>query len=215
MTDITGLSAKNRATLMAKLNRLSEKSDSLSVDDIRQNGQPRLNNDAFGLFANAMKKHAAELIEVNTLDQLPGAVNAWLDEHRLAKRIYSGNNPQLATLPWQAAGLEMRNDFFTEDGQTSIATADCGIAETGTVVLTSGNQNPTANNFLARIQFVVLSRSTLFTYSEEAWHYLKATYNPLPRAINFISGPSSSGDVGLKIEFGAHGPKTLVIILTP
>jgi L-lactate dehydrogenase complex protein LldG len=34
-----------------------------------------------------------------------------------------------------------------------------------------------------------------------------------PRTMNFITGPSRTGDIEQKIELGAHGPRRLHIIL--
>jgi L-lactate dehydrogenase complex protein LldG len=34
-----------------------------------------------------------------------------------------------------------------------------------------------------------------------------------PRAINFVTGPSRTGDIEQKIELGAHGPRRLHIVL--
>jgi L-lactate dehydrogenase complex protein LldG len=35
----------------------------------------------------------------------------------------------------------------------------------------------------------------------------------LPRTVNFITGPSRTGDIEQRIELGAHGPRRLHIIL--
>jgi L-lactate dehydrogenase complex protein LldG len=35
----------------------------------------------------------------------------------------------------------------------------------------------------------------------------------LPRSINFITGPSRSGDIEQTLQLGAHGPKRLLILL--
>ena len=35
----------------------------------------------------------------------------------------------------------------------------------------------------------------------------------VPRTLNFISGPSRSGDVEQKIVLGAHGPRALHLIV--
>jgi L-lactate dehydrogenase complex protein LldG len=35
----------------------------------------------------------------------------------------------------------------------------------------------------------------------------------MPRSVNFITGPSRTGDIEQRIELGAHGPRRLHIIL--
>ncbi len=35
----------------------------------------------------------------------------------------------------------------------------------------------------------------------------------MPRTVNFITGPSRTGDIEQRIELGAHGPRRLHIIL--
>ncbi len=35
----------------------------------------------------------------------------------------------------------------------------------------------------------------------------------MPRAVNFITGPSRSADIGHTLLLGAHGPRTLHIIV--
>ena len=35
----------------------------------------------------------------------------------------------------------------------------------------------------------------------------------LPRTVNFITGPSRTGDIEQRIELGAHGPRRLHIVL--
>lgn len=35
----------------------------------------------------------------------------------------------------------------------------------------------------------------------------------MPRNMNLITGPSRTGDIALKIELGAHGPRSLHILL--
>jgi L-lactate dehydrogenase complex protein LldG len=41
---------------------------------------------------------------------------------------------------------------------------------------------------------------------EEGFALLRAERGELPRAVNFVSGPSRTGDIEQTIVLGAHGP---------
>ena len=166
------------------------------------------------LFTRVLTAHNCTVINLETITDLPAAVNDYLREKIANPLIFGGDNPLLNTLAWSSVGLQWQETEFTDDGQTSIATADYGIADTGTVVVLSSEKNPTRNNFLAEHHLVVIKKETILPYSEDVWRSLLQQHNnQLPRAINFISGPSSSADVGLKLEYGAHGPRSLAVFI--
>ena len=48
---------------------------------------------------------------------------------------------------------------------------------------------------------------------EEAWQRLRAETAGMPRAINFVSGPSRTADIEQTVTLGAHGPYRVHIIL--
>jgi len=48
---------------------------------------------------------------------------------------------------------------------------------------------------------------------EEAWALLKGQQGAVPRAVNFISGPSRTADIEQTIIIGAHGPYRVHVIL--
>jgi len=79
-------------------------------------------------------------------------------------------------------------------------------------MLVSGHDTPTRNNFLPDTHVVVLRASEVVAAYEDGWDRLRAA-GAMPRAVNFITGPSRTGDIEQRIELGAHGPRRLHIIL--
>lgn len=98
------------------------------------------------------------------------------------------------------------------DDELAVSRAFCGIAETGTLVLRSGAGRPTTAAFVPPLHVVVLARATIVGAYEDAWERLRAA-GPMPRTVNWITGPSRSADIEQTLNMGAHGPIRLVILL--
>jgi L-lactate dehydrogenase complex protein LldG len=90
-----------------------------------------------------------------------------------------------------------------------------GIAETGTLVMTSGKDNPSTINFLPEHHIVVINAKDVDGDMETVLAKVRKKFGKgvMPRTLNFITGPSRSGDIEQKIILGAHGPRALHIIV--
>jgi L-lactate dehydrogenase complex protein LldG len=86
-------------------------------------------------------------------------------------------------------------------------------------MLISGPESPTRNNFLPDTHIVVMRGSQVVASYEEGWTRLRRRGergdggSTMPRTVNFITGPSRTGDIEQRIELGAHGPRRLHIVL--
>ena len=81
----------------------------------------------------------------------------------------------------------------------------CAIAETGTIAITSGAMTPTATALLPDTHVAVVQSDQIVSGMEEAFALVRE-HGAMPRALNFISGPSRTGDIEQTIVLGAHGP---------
>ena len=75
-------------------------------------------------------------------------------------------------MPW--APLEIATGRAEATDEVAIAKAFAGVAETGTLVLTSGADNPTTLNFLPETQIVVIRAGDVVGGYEQAWDRLRA-----------------------------------------
>lgn len=150
---------------------------------------------------------------------VPGAVADYLLQHNLPSRLVMTPDPRLDDIPWsERPMLEFRRGRAEDADQVGVSACFAGIAETGTLMLTSGPESPTRNNFLPDTHIVVMRGAQLVASYEDGWARLRAEraaagQSPMPRTVNFITGPSRTGDIEQRIELGAHGPRRLHIVL--
>jgi L-lactate dehydrogenase complex protein LldG len=168
------------------------------------------------VFSAQMDAVGGSVETVSDLHAVPEAVAAYLRQLNLPARIRHGEDAALASLPWHRAGtLEVAHGRADPGDTASLSHAYAGVAETGTLILISGSDNPTSLNFLPEAHIVVVDAEDLLGNYEEAWARLREKFGPgnMPRTVNMISGPSRTGDVEQTIVRPAHGPKNMHVIV--
>ena len=121
--------------------------------------------------------------------------------------------PEFSDLDWEGAGLAIEARPTTGDDRLGITGAFCAIAETGTLVILSGADTPTATTLLPDTHIAVLRTERVVAGMEEAFALIRRELERLPRAMNMISGPSRTGDIEQTIVLGAHGPYRVHILV--
>ncbi|MEE8188827.1 MAG: lactate utilization protein C [Kiloniellales bacterium] len=168
------------------------------------------------LFDSMAREQAATVVHVASAAEIPAAITEYLKAGNLPPKLRMAPHPELEALPWDSQPLiEVETGAARGDDQVSVTAAFAGIAETGTLLLTSGPQGPTTLNFLPETHIVVLKASQVVGAYEDAWDRVRAAYgrDVLPRTVNFITGPSRTADIEQTIQLGAHGPRRLHIVL--
>ncbi len=145
---------------------------------------------------------------------VPPAIARYLQSNKLPLQAVCW--PGLAELGWPAAGIAVEARDARGDDLVGITGAFCAIAETGTLMLLSGAQTPGAASLLPETHIAVLPASRIVRGMEDAWAFLRAEQGAttMPRAVNFISGPSRTADIEQTLVLGAHGPYRVHIVLT-
>lgn len=163
------------------------------------------------LFVEMAEAAAATVERLPSLDAVPDAVGDYLIRHNLPASVRAA--PDMAGLPWnRRPALEVSTGAARADDHASLTGAVAAVAETGTLMLASGRQRPTTLNFLPDTHIVVVAADQVVGGYEEGWDRLRAA-GALPRTVNFITGPSRTGDIEQTIQLGAHGPRRLHILL--
>src|SRR5215470_5958221 len=172
--------------------------------------------DRLALFARMLEGAAGSIERIEDSADVPLAVAAFLRKYNLPPSVRRGDDQRLAALPWERAGTLEVTTGRSDGGQlASVSHALGGVAETGTVVLTSGPDNPTTLNFLPDNHIVLVEAKDIAGDFETIWQRLRDTFGAgiLPRTVNMITGPSRSADIEQTLILGAHGPRRLHVIV--
>ena len=171
---------------------------------------------------SAQVKHLPNKVAI--YNELVSINSAWNQTRTTQKtnQIFAGDNPFIQSLfenkgnelilsPWQG------QEKIPDDGLIALATASAAASETGTLFLTSGNENPTPLNFVSDCHVILLNKADIFKSYEQAYHHAlahnKQHSNTIPRTINMISGPSRTADIEQTLTLGAHGPIELYVLI--
>lgn len=105
-----------------------------------------------------------------------------------------------------------RDELLAADA--GLTAAQWGIAETGTLVLTSAHEQNRLASLLPPLHIAVLPCSRLLDTLGDAFAALHGPDGaPVSRTITFVTGPSRTADIELTLVVGVHGPKTLHVLL--
>ncbi|HWD59695.1 MAG TPA: lactate utilization protein [Stellaceae bacterium] len=170
------------------------------------------------LFVTMAEAVQTSVARVAAAADVPGEVARYLAAENLPAEIRAAPDPALDALPWGERPLLQVNRGKAEPGDAvSLTPCLAAVAETGTLMLISGETTPTTLNFLPDTHIVVLRAGQVVASYEDGWDLLRDNLvrsgDALPRTVNFITGPSRTGDIEQRIELGAHGPRRLHVIL--
>jgi L-lactate dehydrogenase complex protein LldG len=178
-----------------------------------QSPRPASDGDLVARFRARALSLASTWGEVGAKCEIPAATAAYLRENNLPLRAVCWN--EFTDLDWAGSGIEVEARNARGDDLVGITGAFCAIAETGTLMMTSGPRTPAAVSLLPETHIAVVSRARIVRGMEDAWALLRAEFEHMPRAVNFISGPSRTADIEQTVTLGAHGPYRVHLILGP
>lgn len=143
---------------------------------------------------------------------VPAALSDYLREQNLPHDVIMAPDPFLDGIAWRDRPmLNIKRGVPDGSEQVGVTRAAAAIAETGTLMLTSSAETPATLNFLPESEVIVVPASSVVGPMEDAVAGLRG--RAMPRTVNFVTGPSRTGDIEQKIEMGAHGPRRLHLLI--
>jgi len=168
------------------------------------------------LFRNMVAAAAGTTTRLPDAEDVPKEVAALLRAHNLPMAVRRGDDARLSALPWgHERALTVTSGPSDGSDLVGVSYAFGAVAESGTLMLTSGPDNPTTLNFLPDTHVVIVSADDIAGDYETLWTRLRERYGAgaMPRTLNLITGPSRSADIGQTLILGAHGPRRLHVIV--
>ena len=137
------------------------------------------------------------------------AQKALIDANPLLETIdVTGRWPEMT---WYIVGQsdgDLRT--FAASADIGISFAGAALAETGTVVVSSGPGRSRLTSLLPPVHLALVPASCLTT---DIFTWTAGRKREIPSAITLISGPSKTADIEQTLSTGVHGPKRFIAIL--
>lgn len=204
-----------RENILARIAKARGPAAAVDIDDVIHRHPrgpiPPLEKDLTRRFMEQATRLASDVTGAATMAEVPGLVAGYLSERRLPKQAVCW--PALMAFDWHAAGIAVQARAAHGDDLVGITGAFAGVAETGTLMLLSGPQTPATVSLLPETHIAVVEKTRIVATMEDAWDRLRNEHGKLPRAVNFVSGPSRTADVEQTVTLGAHGPYRVLIIV--
>ncbi len=172
---------------------------------------PAVTGDLVARFRAKAEATQSTTEEVASQAEVPAAVARYCAAYKLATNGCVW--PALSSLDWKSAGLPLDARAAHGEDKLGVTGAFAALAETGTLMVVSGPDSPASVSLLPETHVAVVPASRIVAHMEIAWAMARETFGQLPRAVNFISGPSRTADIEQRMVLGAHGPYRVHIIV--
>ncbi len=135
----------------------------------------------------------------------------WLPPGVGAGLRHGGLSALAGDVPSDAEGRRRHQSGYF-DVVLGVTGAEAGFAETGTVVIRSGPGRPRMASLIPEVHVVILAEEAI---CRSLAHWAEANAGAIVDAANvvFVTGPSRTGDIEMRLNVGVHGPREVHVIL--
>ena len=168
-------------------------------------------------FTESLTAVGGEVIRTPNLDQAWMRLRDLLHEIE-ADHIVTNNEPPISNLPisqspmtWHIVGqTEGELKTFCETADVGLSSADAALAETGSLVISSGDAKSRMVSLLPPVHVALVPESKL---TADIFTWTAVRKGDLPSNVVLVSGPSKTADIEMTLVKGVHGPKRFIVIL--
>lgn len=137
--------------------------------------------------------------------------------HFLSEQEVEANLAAKGCRIFNAAGI-LHHDLVARsaDAAAGITAVDYGLAETGTLAVSSDEPGALLVSLLPPVHIAVVRQAQIYNSLDEVVGGLSEQLSLSQaggRSVSFITGPSRTSDVELVLSIGVHGPKELHVVI--
>ncbi|HVO44446.1 MAG TPA: lactate utilization protein, partial [Aggregatilineales bacterium] len=176
-------------------------------------------DDLAARFAEALASVGGETIQAESLDAALDCLGELLQSLD-AKRVVANDEPPLSDrdlparwpeIEWQIVGRTAGDlRAFSASADVGLSGGDAALAETGSVVVSSGPGKSRLATLLPPVHVALVSTTKLAT---DIFTWTTERQKTRPASMTVITGPSKTADIEQVLAIGVHGPKRFVVIL--
>ena len=195
---------QNLGSTLIEEEKISESAEKAFLSPELSIDQKKLQND----FIENFKMVSGEVHLLGEEEELIGKINEIIRELDAHSVSFWNMNP--------LKSLEFTSETDLASADIGITGADFAIAETGTLVLLSGPQQPRLTSLLPPVHIAILKRENIVADIHVLFERLGKfyeSYDKLCSCISFITGPSRTADIELNLTLGVHGPGRAIVII--
>lgn len=215
-----------RKKVLAGIRSALQQSDRLSPDPVKSeqyltahrrgvvaNVDGDSHEDLVASFIDRAEKLRATVTTVESLAEVCECIAKQMQQYNLGNSLRVSTEAIISQIDWsRTPDLVVVDGAAVPEDKVSLTGCLCGIAETGSLVLLSSRKSPSTLKFLPEMHMVLITSKQIVAVYEDAWDLIRQG-EAIPRTVNFITGPSCTGDIEQKLLMGMHGPAKLNIIL--
>jgi L-lactate dehydrogenase complex protein LldG len=167
-------------------------------------------------FMEAARRVGAEVIEMQNLEDVAEYVATKSSGRTLVPLTSLAEKHNLRNLLLQS-GVDVFAGRFRDAGRVpaaGVTFCNFAMADTGTVVLESTNEEVRLATTLPELHFVIVDPKTILADNLAAVAPMTAMHSGTePCFVAYITGPSRTADIERVLTIGCHGPRELHVLV--